>query len=107
MVAVPRYRPGRGRNLGTRAPCLYPGCRRYVDEQPPGGGRPRIFCSDDCRANFANIQRQLIALVSDLEYQLDDPRQRKERLDIERNMARARWHLARFRPLEVLASTRR
>lgn len=105
MVAVPRYRPGRGRNLATRAPCLYPGCRRYVDELPTGGGRPRMFCSDDCRANFSNIQRQMTKLVADLTIKVEDARD-EHRRDLARDLARADWHLARFRHPDVTTYVR-
>lgn len=97
-----RYRPGRGSNLVSRAPCLYPGCRRIVDERPAGGGHPRSFCGSDCRANFHNIQHQLDRLIGELQRVLRDDAMDDERLAaVGRDLERARWHRARFRPLEV------
>lgn len=106
MAVVPRYRPGRGRNLTTRAPCLYPGCRRVLDVLPVGGGRTRNFCSDGCRANFHNIQRQLEALIRDIRTDLDHATADDQRTHLERDLTLAEIHLARFRTLQPADASR-
>jgi hypothetical protein len=108
MAAVPRYRPGRGRMLITRAPCLYPGCRRVVDERPAGGGRQRLFCGQDCRANFANIQRQLTSAAAQTHESMEVSEDPGQRATLARNLELTEWHLLRFPELRSprLASAR-
>lgn len=100
MTGPKRYRPGRGRQLSSHAPCLYPGCQEVIDVLPEGGGRPRNFCSDRCRANFHNIQRQLNARIATIR---DDLQHAPEDLkaDVERELALVVAHLNRFRPLQT------
>ena len=97
---VNRYRPGRGSDLAVEATCLYPGCPNRVRLSPVAGGRASLFCSSLCRANFANIRRQLLRAEARAEQDLA----RTDLGDAERARAqqlsdRARWHLLRFRSL--------
>ena len=55
-----------------------------------------MWCSDSCRANFANIRSQLTELVQLLEAGHPPDADFQQRA---RDLAVARWHLQRFRPI--------
>ncbi|GAB2472359.1 hypothetical protein GCM10027265_21940 [Jatrophihabitans fulvus] len=95
-----RYRPGRTAALGLRAACVYPGCAGEVERRPDAAGRKALFCGADCRANFYNIQRQLIIHIQRINRLCsDDSLTSEEVTELRQARHLAEWHLQRFRPL--------
>lgn len=70
---------------------------KMVEKSPTAGGRPPLFCSDSCRANYHNIAQQLRRSAESLTAQISDAAvsesERREAVD---KLVDVRWHLARF-----------
>lgn len=77
-------------------PCMNPPCTNECS-WPTGGGRPPIFCSQNCRRAYARERASLLAQVSWLERYLSlDQVLGRAAPPITQRLSQARWQLARY-----------
>ena len=92
LAADPRFA------IDSTQPCMRPGCHNTCEWG--GRGRPRMFCSDQCRRQYDRTRAELLRQVATLE-RLSIVFHELDRRKAVAELAKRRWVLTRYPALGV------